>query len=150
MTLEEFSISFEIILKQTLTILAQRLCVDKIRAVHVGYDTFNGYLELSLLTDREKIVGDGKGEPYGSWVVGEWRYYNATQALKSNWSDAQDLIDWMTDQARSLSTEAFNRFDDDIAEVIKRVVLGQSIQTTIRDKFMLAQDFETRVEACID
>jgi hypothetical protein len=66
MTLEEFSTSFEINLKHALIILAQRLCVDKNRAVHFGFDTFNGYLELSVLTDREEMVGDGKDEPDGS------------------------------------------------------------------------------------
>jgi hypothetical protein len=150
MNLEEFAVEFEAVLADTLKMLSVRLCVDHIRALHFGYDTFNGSLELSLLTDREALENDGKDEPHGDWIVGDWRYYNATETLKSAWPDAQHLIDWMMNHARALDQDAFSRFDDAIAAIIKTVVLGEIVQRVIREKFVLAEDFETRVLACND
>jgi hypothetical protein len=150
MTLEEFSVEFEMVLANTLKILSVRLCVDNIRAFHLGYDSCNGYLELSLLTDREALEHDGKKESHGHWMVADWRYYNATETLKSAWPDAQHLIDWMIHQARSLDHEAFSRFDDAIAEIINKVVMGKTVQKVMREKFLLAEDFETRIEASND
>jgi hypothetical protein len=150
MTLEEFAVEFEMVLADTLKMLSIRLCVDHIRALHFGYDTFNGYLELSLLTDWEALEHDGKDESHGHWMVADWRYYNATETFKSAWPDAQHLIDWMTKQARGLEHEAFSQFDDAIAEIINKVVLGETVQKVMREKYLLAEDFETRIETSGD
>ncbi len=150
MDLEEFSVEFEAVLADTLKMLSIRLCVNQIRALHFGYDTFNGSLELSLLTDREALEHDGKDEPHGDWLVGDWRYYNATETLKSAWPDAQHLIDWIMNHARALDQDAFSSFDESIGTVIKKAVLGETVQRVMREKFLLAEDFETRVVGCDD
>ena len=105
------------------------LGVDELRAIHVGYDTGNTEISVSLLTDREPQLADMGCEPFdearGDWPVGDWRLNGVNKTWTHGFPDCAPLLDWMSAVAQGDSARSEAEQDADLEDV--DLVVGEGL-----------------------
>lgn len=124
---------------------------DELRALHIGFDTSNTEIAVSLLTDREPYLDEQGLPPFGDrWPVADWRLTALNKTFRHGWPDAAELLDWMACQAEQLSTQAQEDFDEQLKAMFVKVVMGDRLRQAFCRFRRIADPLRVRVEMFYD
>jgi hypothetical protein len=124
---------------------------DQIRALHIGFDSFNSEIAVSLLTDREPYLEECRLSPFGArWPVADWRLYGLNASHRYRFADAEEVLHWMRQQAELLETEALTALNEKLKEALFQVVTGPVIRSGLSRFRRVASPFKIRVEWFFD
>jgi len=149
--LESFRKPFE----QALMLLLHRWSVwsgdDEIRALNIGFDSFNTEICVSLLTDREPGMQEQGVEPLEEpWPVGDWRLNSISSTGTHCFPDAAPLIEWMErcarDQCAGASGFSSGSFDEELKEFFYEVATGKPVLNVIKRFRRVSVPFRIRVQ----
>jgi hypothetical protein len=86
------------------------LGTDELKAIHVGFDSSNTEISISILTDREPYFLEQSISPfsdeYGDWPVGDWRLNGVNKTWSHCFPDCADLLDWMKSKRGGEETDS--------------------------------------------
>ena len=120
---------------------------DEIRALHLGFDSFNSEIAVSLLTDREPYLEERKLSPFGArWPVADWRLNGLNASYQYRFPDAEDVLDWMRQQADSLDAEGLTALNEHLKGILFEIATGAVIRSGLSRFRRVASPFKVRVE----
>ena len=119
--LHSFRKSFEFALR----LLLQRWRLwcgdDEIRALSIGFDSFNTEICVSLLTDHEPHMEEQRIDPMGQpWPVADWRLFSISSTGSHCFPDAASLVEWMEKSARQPADDASEFDSESFNEELKK------------------------------
>ncbi|RBP41269.1 hypothetical protein DES53_107100 [Roseimicrobium gellanilyticum] len=107
---------------------------DQLRAVHVGFDSFNTEISISLLTNREPELErqniDPFTEEYGDdWPTADWRLSCVNHTAKHLFPDCAGLLSWMRATIDAIEDQSESRkFNERIQKLLFGVLTGDQIK----------------------
>jgi hypothetical protein len=141
--------SFELALK----LLLQRWLLwtgdDEIRALSIGFDSFNTEICVSLLTDREPRARELEIDPMSEpWPVASWRLFSISRTGKHCFPDAAPLLDWMRRSAHEYPDGGefeSEKFNEELKKFFFEVATSESILDELKRFRRVASPFRIRV-----
>jgi hypothetical protein len=119
--------------------------------MHIGFDSGNAEIAVSLLTDREPYLEERKLDPFaGRWPVADWRLYGLNATFRSRFPDAQEVLEWMQEQAERLDSEALLALNASLKTVLFDVAMGSTIRNELARFRRVASPFKIRVQGFFD
>ena len=122
---------------------------DEIRALHIGFDSSNTEISISLLTDREPYLEEQGLDPLGDrWSVADWRLTR----INDEWSsrDMDELLEWMKEKAKTLDDDQLMLFNRDLKSILFSVATSESISAQLARFRGLRKPLPVRVEWFFD
>lgn len=125
---------------------------DEIRALHIGFDSTNTEIAVSLLTDREPYLLEQGLEPLVDphWHVADWRLCNLNATWHHRFPDAASVLDWMQAQSDVLDTESLEAFNQAVKKMLFEVATGAVVRRELVRFRRIASPFRVRVEWFFD
>lgn len=124
---------------------------DEIRALHIGFDSSNSEIAVSLLTDREPYLEERKLSPFGvRWPVADWRLYGLNASYRYKFPDAEDVLHWMHRQSEVLAPDALTALNERLKEILFEIAAGAAIRDALSRFRRVASPFKVRVEWFFD
>jgi hypothetical protein len=126
---------------------------DEIRAMAIGFDSFNTEISINLLTNREpRAEALGINPLAEPWSVDSWRLSHISRTGKHCFPDAHDLLEWMKEKARknNPSESEVRALNLAVKSLIAEVTTSQMILNEIKRFSKVAPDFRIRVEWFFD
>jgi hypothetical protein len=124
---------------------------DQIRALHIGFDSTNTEIAVSLLTDREPYLDEQNLSPFGErWPVADWRLYGLNASYRHRFPGAEDVLEWMRLQSEQLSEPALTAFNTDLKGALFEIATGERVRQELARFRRVASPFKMRVEWFFD
>ena len=105
---------------------------DELRALHIGFDSSNTEISISLLTDREPHLAEQGIDPFQQrippWAVGDWRLNRINATYRHGWPDAALLLDWMEENSRTLEDSEIDKMNADLKKMFFEVATEKETQ----------------------
>jgi hypothetical protein len=106
---------------------------DHLRAVHVGFDSSNTEISISLLTDREPGLERQKLDPFsernGNWPTADWRLSCVNHTAKHGFPDCQQLLSWMHETINAIDEDdEGDEFNERLQKVFFNVLTSDRIK----------------------
>ena len=120
---------------------------DEIRALHIGFDSSNTEIAVSLLTDREPYLEEANMDPFGSrWPVADWRLCFLNASYRCRFPDVEDVLEWMEKQSRLLEHEEVNALNEKLHALLFDIATGPKVRDELSRFRRVASPFKIRVE----
>ncbi len=79
---------------------------DELRAIHIGFDSANTEISISLLTDREPYLDESDLSAFGQkWSTGNWRLSCVNATYGHQFPDASEIMEWMEKKSYELTDD---------------------------------------------
>jgi hypothetical protein len=127
--------------------------LDELRAVHVGFDSCNTEISISLLTDKEPSLDQRHIEPfdeeYGDWPTADWRLHGVNHTHRHTFPDCAELYEWMkatiesVDDDRELNTKLRRIFFEVLSGDRTRQILASFHRVSCPLKLRVAWFFDS-------
>jgi hypothetical protein len=143
----EFKSNFEPALRGILNSWRVWAGDDEIRALHIGFDSSNTEIAVSLLTDREPYLEEQGLEPFKEprWPVADWRLYAVNATYSYQFPDAASVLDWMKAQSEELDTESLEALNLTLKKLLFEVGTSAAIRRELVRFRRIASPFRIRV-----
>jgi len=124
---------------------------DEIRALHIGFDSTNTEVSVSLLTDREPYLEDDEIEPLGArWPTADWRLTNINETSRHGFPDAAEVLEWMEENADELSDEELILFNQKLKKMFFEIATGRAVLEQLAAFRNSSKSIKIRVEWFFD
>lgn len=127
---------------------------DELRALHIGFDSSNTEISISLLTDREPGLTEQGIDPFKEscppWAVADWRLFKINATYRHGWPDAAELLDWMEENSRTLEVDEIDKMNQNLKQMFFEVATGNKIQEVLARFKRIANPLRIRVEWFFD
>lgn len=124
---------------------------DEIRALHIGFDSCNAEIAVSLLTDREPYLMERSLAPFREpWPVADWRLYGLNTTWHHPFPDAARVLDWMRAQSEVLDQDAIEALNRTLKNLLFEVATGATIRRELGRFRRVATPFRIRVVSFFD
>ncbi len=145
--ISEFSSNFEPALVGILNSWRVWAGNDEIRALHIGFDSSNTEIAVSLLTDREPYLEEQGLAPFEEplWPVADWRLYGLNATASCQFPDAANVLDWMRAQSKELDTESLEALNLTLKRLLFEVGTSAAIRHELVRFRRVASPFRVRV-----
>lgn len=105
---------------------------DQLRAVHVGFDSCNTEISISLLTDREPGLEHQKLDPFsernGNWPTADWRLSGVNRTAKLKFPDCERLLAWMDKTINEIDEDDEREFNERLQRLFFSVLTSERIK----------------------
>jgi hypothetical protein len=120
---------------------------DEIRALHIGFDSTNTEIAVSLLTDREPYLAEQGLAPLGEprWPVADWRLCGLNETWHHPFPDAASVLDWMKAQSEVLDTDSLEALNQTVKKMLFDVATGAVVRRELVRFRRIASPFRIRV-----
>ena len=132
---------------------------DELRAIHIGFDSTNTEIAISLLTDKEPYLAEHNIDPFdesnGGWPTADWRLTCVNKSSKHGFPDARELLDWMKTESRRLfdepdAVEKISAMDDRLRGLFFSAATSEEIKSMLQRFRRVSRPLKIRVQNWFD
>jgi hypothetical protein len=124
---------------------------DELRAVHVGFDSYNTEIAISLLTDREPYLERQNIAPLGlRWPTADWRLTCVNKTWRHGFPDARELLEWMKSESSRIEMEEVEDLNARLKALFFSVATSSEIVSMVSKFRRVSKPVRVRVQGWFD